>query len=166
MMTKAITHSIQALTTIIQEYNATTLQSLTRALTALAALMQEVNSTNTQSMLLLEVLTQKLGECIEIVIHKGMDKVSTLIKSLVVEHCKTLNNSETMTDAVSTLKKVVTDMSKTLSKATTATLKKNDTALLYKQALLPKSLKLHNACCSHPKSAPQPLQMTQGSCRV
>ena len=133
-----ISHNIllQALTTIIQKYNATSPQSLTRALTALAALMQETNSTNAQPTPVLEVLTQKLGERIETAIHEGMDKVSTLIKSSVAEHCKTLNNSETMTDAVSTLKQVATDMSKTISEATTATSQINDTALTYKQALI------------------------------
>ena len=119
----AITHIIilQALMSIMQKYNATALQSLTRALTALAALMQEANGTNTQFTPVIEVLTQKLGECIKIAIHEGMDKVSTLIKSLVNDHCRTLNNLETMTNTVSTLKQVVTDMSKTISKATTAT---------------------------------------------
>ena len=102
-----ISHNIllQALTSIIQKYNATSPQSLTRALMALAALMQEANSTNAQPTPVLEVLTQKLGEHIETAIHEGMDKVSTLIKSSVAEHCKTLNNSETMTDTVSTLNK-------------------------------------------------------------
>ena len=127
---------LQALTLIIQKYNATAPQSLTRALTALAALMQEANGANTQFTPVIEVLTQKLGERIETAIHDGMDKVSTLIKSTVAEQCKTLNNSETMIDAVSTLKQVATDMSKTIGEATTATSQINDTALTYKQALI------------------------------
>ena len=133
-----ITHStiLQALTSVIQKYNATAPQSLTRALTALAALMQEANGTNTQFTPVIEVLTQKLGERIEIAVQEGMDKVSTLIKSSVADHCKSLDNTDTLTDAVNTLKQVATDMSKSISEATTVTSQINDTALTYKQALI------------------------------
>ena len=151
----AISHSIilQVLTTIIQKYNDTAPQSLTRALTALAALMQEANGANAQLTPVIEALTQKLGERIEIAIHKGMDKVSTLIKSSVADQCKILNNSETLTDAVSTLKQVATDMGKTISEATTVTTQINDTVLTYKQALINTAAQVTQAAQRAPQTS-------------
>ena len=139
--TSTITHSIilNALTLIIQKYKANTPQNLAKALVALAALLKQVNTASsaaTQMETIVSTITQDVGECIEKKMHSEMEKMSAMLKSSLTEQCKALSPPEDLVETVTSLKKVATDMSKTINEATTATLQINDTALNYKQALL------------------------------
>ena len=132
-----ITHHtiLDTLSLIIQKYDSTAPQGLTQALTALAALMTEVNSATSQLAPAVEALTQKLGERIERSMQEEMAKLSADIKNSVAEQCRSIHPPEPLNDAVSTLKQVAADMSKTIGEATTATNHITNTALTYKEAL-------------------------------
>jgi hypothetical protein len=136
-----ITHHtiLHALTLILQKYSMTIPQNLTRVLTALAALLKQVNNTShaaAQFEPTVDALSQKVGERIEKAMQEEMEKMSTLIKSSLAEQSKALSPPEGLVETVTTLKQVASDMSKSISEATTATSQINDTALNYKQALL------------------------------
>ena len=127
---------IRTLTQIIQRYSTTTPQPLIKTLTNLTVLMHEANAPDLQVAPTMEILTQKLGERIDRSLKEEMGKMSTLITSSLADQQKALSPPESMNDAISTLKQVASDMSKTLNEATTATTQISDTARSYKQALL------------------------------
>lgn len=136
-----ITHQtiLHALTSILQKYSTTIPQNLTRVLTALAALLTQANNASNSAAQLepvVDALSQKVTERIEKAMQEEMDKMSTLIKSSLAEQSKALSPPEGLVETVTTLKQVASDMSKSISEATTATTQINDTALNYKQALL------------------------------
>lgn len=139
--TKTITHGtiLNMLTLIIQKYSVTTPQGLAKALTSLATLLKQVNavsSTATQLETVVDALSQEVGERIAKTMQEEMEKMSVMIKCSLTEQCKALSPPEDLAETVTTLKKVATDMSKSITDATTATLQINDTALNYKQALI------------------------------
>lgn len=85
MEENTVTHLtiLNMLMLIIQKYSATAPQNLTKALTALAALLKQANtasSTATQLEMVVDMLSQQVGEHIEKTMHKEMEKMSTLIK--------------------------------------------------------------------------------------
>jgi len=63
-------------------------------------------------------------------------KMSTSIKSTIAEQGKEYSLLDSLSDAVTVLKQVASDMSKTIGEATTATTQITDTAHNYKQALM------------------------------
>src|ERR1700677_3412873 len=62
--------------------------------------------------------------------------MSTMIKSSLADQTKSLSPPESLDKAISALKQVASEMSKTINEATTATPQISDTALNYKEALL------------------------------
>ena len=133
-------HTIQtSLTSIIKRYSATTSPNLAKSLAALVVLLKQANSASgpaTQLEPTVDVLSLKIGERIERTIQEEMIKLSSQIKVSLAEQSKALSPPGDLAEAVTTLKQVATDMSKSINEATTATSQINDTALNYKQALL------------------------------
>jgi hypothetical protein len=133
-----ITHQniTRTLTLIIQRHSQSAPQGLIKALQAIAILMQEANNASNQLNPVLETLTQKLGERVEKSLQEEITKLSNSLKDTMTDQCKALAPSESVVEAVATLKQVASDMSKTIGEATTATTQINDTAHSYKQALM------------------------------
>ena len=125
-----------ALTLITQKHSQTAPQSLIKALQAVSTLMQEANNATNQVAPVLEMLTQKLGECVEHSLQQEMAKLSNSLKDSMADQCKAITPPKTMVEAIASLKQVASDMNKTIREATNATTQISDTAQLYKQALL------------------------------
>ena len=123
---------IRMLTQIIQRYNTTTLQPLIKTLTNLTVLMHEANTPNLQVAPTMEILTQKLGECMDRSLEEEMGKMSTLITSSLADQQKALSPLESLNDAIFTLKQVALDLSKTINELQQLQTK----SCSYKQALL------------------------------
>jgi hypothetical protein len=146
-----------ALSLITQKYSTpTTPQGLTLALSAIVILMQRINSSTTQLMPVVDELAQKLGERIEKTMMDEMDKMSTMIKSSLADQTKSSSPPESLDEAVTALKQVASEMSKTMNEATTATTQINDTALNYKEALL-HTTTTQTAIHKHDRSRTEPL---------
>ncbi|KAF8260753.1 hypothetical protein EI94DRAFT_1706060 [Lactarius quietus] len=133
-----ITHQSLLCTTtlIIQKYSATAPQSLTRALMAVTALWNEANNSTLQTILVMEILTQKLGERIEKSIQGEMEKMSTMIRSSLDEQQNTPESMESLLDVVTTIKKMALDISKTINETAATTTQITDIVHTYTQALL------------------------------
>jgi hypothetical protein len=86
--------------------------------------------------LTVNALLLKIGEHIEKTMQDEIEKMSSMIKNLLMEHSKALSPLGELAETVSALKQVVSDMSKSINEATMATSQINDTMLNYKQALL------------------------------
>jgi hypothetical protein len=125
-----------ALMHLVQKYSSNAPTSLLKAIKAIATLTARAENSNGQFEPVVEAITQRLGENIEKTIQSEMDKISTVIKSSLAEQCRSLNPLEALTETITNLKKVASDMSKTINEVTTVTMHINDTALNYKQALL------------------------------
>jgi hypothetical protein len=146
-----------ALSLITQKYSTpTTPQGLTLALSAIVILMQRINSSTTQLTPVVDELAQKLGERIEKTMMDEMDKMSTMIKSSLADQTKSLSPPESLDEAVTALKQVVSEMSKTMNEATTVTTQINNTALNYKEALL-HTTTTQTAIHKHDRSRTEPL---------
>ncbi|KAF8261403.1 hypothetical protein EI94DRAFT_1705547 [Lactarius quietus] len=132
-----ITHNtlLRTLSMILQKYTPSTPLPLTRAMMAFAALMNKANNATSQTAPTVEVLTQKLGERVEKAIQVEMDKMSTMIKNSLADQRKASEPSESLTEAVTAIKKVALDMSKTVNEATAAMTQFTDTAQSYKKVL-------------------------------
>jgi hypothetical protein len=127
---------ICTLTLIIQKYSAAAPKGFMTALQAFTVLMQESNNAVAQQMPIMEALTQKIGDCLEKTVQKEMEKLSTTIKSSIADQCKSLSPTNSITDAVSTLRQVASDMGKSINEVTTATTQISDMVQSYKEALL------------------------------
>lgn len=160
-----ITHHtlLHTLSLLIQKYNETAPQSLTIALMAMVALLQQANNASTQLTPVVDTLSQMVGERIEKTMQDGMDKLSTLFKTSLAEQSKSFSPPEALGEAVTTLKQVASEMSKTINEATTATSQINDTAINYKQALMQTSSQAtntkQNTTHTSPKAADAELQL-------
>jgi hypothetical protein len=124
------------LTSLAQKYDNSAPPNLIKAMRALALLATKIENPNGQFEPVVDAITQRLGEHIEKTLQTGMDKLSTVIKSSLADQGSSLNAPEALTETITNLKQVASDMSKTINKATTVTTHINDTALNYKQALL------------------------------
>jgi hypothetical protein len=124
------------LTSLAQKYDNSAPPNLIKAMRALALLATKIENPNGQFEPVVDAITQRLGERIEKTLQTGMDKLSTVIKSSLADQSSSLNAPEALTETITNLKQVASDMSKTINEATTVTTHINDTALNYKQALL------------------------------
>ena len=127
---------LRTLALIIQKYSSTAPQSLTRALTALSALIHEENNATSQFMPVMETLTKKIGERFEKTLQEEMDKMSTTLRNALADQSKNLSLPKSMSEAVTMLKQVAANMSKSINEVQVATSQITNTALKYKQALL------------------------------
>ena len=133
-----ITHHTlpHTLTLLAQKYDSRAPPDLIKAMRALAMLATKTENPNGQFEPVVEAITQRLGEHIEKSLQAEMAKMSTAIKSSLADQGSPLNTSEALTETITNLKQVASEMSKTINEATTVTTHINDTALNYKQALL------------------------------
>ena len=134
-----ITHQVllRALTMIIQKYSTMAPRGLTRALQTVAVLMAEANDVIEQHMPAVEALTHKLGDHIENSVHKELEQLSADIKGSLAEQQKTCSSStDTLIEAVNSLKQIAVDLHKSVNDATAATMQILDMAITYKEALL------------------------------
>jgi uncharacterized protein YktB (UPF0637 family) len=137
------------LTLLAWKYSSSAPNSLTKAIKAVATLAARIENANRQFEPVVEAITQRLGDHIEKSLHMGIDKISTIIKSSLAEQTRSLNPPEDLTETITNLKQVATDMGRTINEATTVMSHINNTALNYKQALLHTSDK-------PPQPQPQP----------
>jgi hypothetical protein len=124
------------LTLLVRKYNSNAPTSLLKAIKAVATLAARIENANGQFEPVVDAITQRLGEHFEKSLHTEMDKLSTVITSSLAEQTRSLNTPGALTETITNLKQVASDMSKTINEATTATTHINNTALNYKQALL------------------------------
>ena len=124
------------LTTLAQKYASNAPPNLIKAMRAIALFATKTENPNGQFEPVVEAITHRLGEHLDKSLQAEMAKMSNVIKSSIADQNSSLNTPEALTETITNLKQVASEMSKTINEATTVTTHINDTALNYKQALL------------------------------